>query len=259
MAVHFKLFQDATFHSHGGAAAGGVAEFCTVESNPARRALDALGHTLFRGGGGPGCAVAILANAGPMGTWPAELLSSFHSAWLLAFASVWRKLVVPWAAYPWKLWAVVDRRSANRFCLQVAPAHRRAIIDGPKCRGRASRVFESLVSELTSVVFPSCSAQCLGNAGDPESESHTAAGAPCGEGRMSPCLGRTVADQSRRKQAWGYVGLRNRLVRFCWVGVGAISGRARCGQPWAHKARAALGAQRAKETGAHRGAQGESR
>ena len=42
-------------------------------------------------------------------------------------------------------------------------------------------------------------------------------------------------------------------------GGGAISGRTRCGQPWAHKARAALGAQAAKETGAQGGAQGEAR
>jgi hypothetical protein len=41
------------------------------------------------------------------------------------------------------------------------------------------------------------------------------------------------------------VGLQKRIGATLLVGVGAISGRARCGQPWAHKARAALGAQRA--------------
>ena len=117
MRVHYRLFAEATWHSHQGSTS--LVDFLSPGSSPAVAAMEELGGMVFGAAAGSAALDAITAKYGPASSWNADLLSAFQSAWLLAASNLWRRLIHPWAAYPWKLWAALDP-NADAACRLAA-------------------------------------------------------------------------------------------------------------------------------------------
>ena len=127
MRVHYRLFTEGTWYSH--LASTSIVDFLSPQTSPAMEALQELGSMACGAGMDCGFLSAITARYGQVSEWSSDVLATFESAWMPAVCSLWRRLVHPWDAYPWKLWLAVDPSSEERVRLAAASE----FLQAPRC------------------------------------------------------------------------------------------------------------------------------
>ncbi len=116
MELHFRLFKRGVFYNHmqcrdEARKRFACFEFCRgAESNPAAKALDAIGAMLFdaEGKGRKHLKLLHCRYGGKTSQWPLALTGSLQISLLMAFARFWRLLFYVFQQYPWRLAPVYD-------------------------------------------------------------------------------------------------------------------------------------------------------
>ena len=118
LVLHWKLFKHAKWASErdAGAEEGRIVrEFCDPALNPAAAVIDALFQILADSAQ----ALRVLFTFhGSLTQWSGARKAAVQQLVLLAAGQLWRKLVVPWRSFPWRLWPLAfcedegERRSA---------------------------------------------------------------------------------------------------------------------------------------------------
>ena len=108
LCLHWKLFKHVKWSSEVDTSKGEepgkiLRQFCVPSQNPAADVLDNLFQLLVD----PERLRCLFYFHGPLAEWrPAQKLA-LQQLVLLAAGQLWRKLVMPWRSYPWKMWPLV--------------------------------------------------------------------------------------------------------------------------------------------------------
>ena len=117
LVLHWKLFKHAKWSSEVDVRkeeAGLVLkQFCLPALNPAADVIDKLFELLRVPHERMRC---VCFFHGPCAQWPPARQRAFQQLVLLAAGQLWRKLVLPWQGYPWKMWPIVWGESEDERC-----------------------------------------------------------------------------------------------------------------------------------------------
>ena len=117
LVLHWKLFKHAKWSSEVDVRkeeAGLVLkQFCVPALNPAADVIDKLFELLRVPHERMRC---VCFFHGPCAQWPPARQRAFQQLVLLAAGQLWRKLVLPWQGYPWKMWPIVWGESEDERC-----------------------------------------------------------------------------------------------------------------------------------------------
>ena len=109
MSIHYRLFKFGTWFSHRTDDRCGAFDFCNPATNPDLKVLAVLSCMLCCPNGTGRCHwLPLMTKYGPSGSWPTNLIREAQATLIIAICSLWRRLVHPWACYPWLLARVVD-------------------------------------------------------------------------------------------------------------------------------------------------------
>lgn len=163
LVLHWKLFKHAKWstemdprkHEEPGRI---LKEFCIPSLNPAGKVMESL--------------MAILQDAsqalrvvfffhGPLERWSEKRKKTVQQLVLVAVGQLWRKLVMPWQAYPWRLWPLIWGESEEEkvAAAQALLAQRECCLDAcftGKLRalaGSAEFLLEHDAQEFLRTVF----------------------------------------------------------------------------------------------------------
>ncbi|CAE7841126.1 unnamed protein product, partial [Symbiodinium necroappetens] len=117
LVLHWKLFKHAKWCSEADSTneePGRILkQFCVPALNPAADVIDKLFELLRVPNERLRC---VCFFHGPCTQWPPARQRAFQQLVLLAAGQLWRKLVLPWQAYPWKMWPIVWGETEDERC-----------------------------------------------------------------------------------------------------------------------------------------------
>ena len=123
MVVHYRLFKFGTWHSHCNDQRCGTFEFVNRSSNPALKAMVVLSFMICDPmGAGREHWLPMILRYGPTRAWPKKIMQEAQSSIIRTFCALWRRLVLPWASYPWLLAHIVDPSASEESRRTAAQA-----------------------------------------------------------------------------------------------------------------------------------------
>ena len=137
LVLHWKLFKRAKWSLEIDTSKEQVGEvikqFCIPSLNPAAAVIDRLLELLRSA---THALRVVCFFHGPLEQWSEARVRTFQQLVLLACGQLWRKLVMPWRVYPWKLWPLVWGCDRERQLASAAEllAERDCCLDQPFTR-----------------------------------------------------------------------------------------------------------------------------
>ena len=134
LTLHWKLFKHAKWSVEIDTAkeelGSIIKKFCVPSLNPASDVIDSLLDMLRNSS--QALRVAALFH-GSLEQWSEQRLKTFQQLVLVASGQLWRKLVMPWLVFPWRLWPLVwgDSREAKLAAAQHLLAQQDCCLDQP--------------------------------------------------------------------------------------------------------------------------------